>query len=69
MANIGRQRYRHYVVLVGMDREHIYIRDPYPKGRPPSVLIKDFLVNGNPMSWGNSRWALEVYWKDKLVRK
>ena len=61
IANLGPARYRHYVVLVGIDHKYIYIRDPYPKERPTKVRIDDFLRNGNPTSWGNNRWGVEIY--------
>jgi predicted double-glycine peptidase len=65
MANLGTDRYRHYIVLIGIDDKYIYIRDPYPEGRPSKVRIMEFLKNGNPTSWGNNRWGLEVYFREK----
>ena len=65
IAEIGGHRYPHYVVLTGIDSEYIYIRDPFPKGRPSRVLVTDFEKNGNPTSWGNRRWAVKVYLKTK----
>lgn len=61
MADLGRDRLRHYIVLVGIDDRYIYIRDPYPEGRPSKVRLKEFLKNGNPTSWGSCRWGIEVY--------
>jgi len=61
MADLGSDRDRHYIVLVGIDDKYIYIRDPYPEGRPPKVRIKEFRKNGNLTSWGNNRWGIEVY--------
>jgi predicted double-glycine peptidase len=61
MANLGTDRYRHYIVLIGIDDKYIYIRDPYPEGRPSKVRIMEFLKNGNPTSWGNNRWGIEIY--------
>lgn len=61
MADLGPDRYRHYIVLIGIDDKFIRIRDPYPEERSPKVLITDFLKNGNPISWGNYRWGIEVY--------
>ena len=60
LADLGGKRYRHYVVLIGIDDKYIYIRDPYPEGRPPNVRINKFLKNGNPTSWGNKRWGIEI---------
>jgi predicted double-glycine peptidase len=64
-AQLGRRRYRHYVVLTGIDGRYLYIRDPYPEGRPMKVLLENFRKNGNPTSWGNKRWGVEVYFKRK----
>jgi predicted double-glycine peptidase len=61
MAKLGTDRYRHYIVLIGIDDKYIYIRDPYPEGRPSKVRIIEFLKNGNPTNWGNNRWGIEVY--------
>jgi predicted double-glycine peptidase len=69
MANIGRCRYRHYVVLTGIDGEFLYIRDPYPEGRPSKVRIEEFEKNGNPTSWGNNRWGIEVFYRSTGQRK
>ena len=65
IADLGPDRYRHYFVLFGIDDKYIFIRDPYPEGRPSKVRIKEFLKNGKPTSWGNNRWGVEVYLKPK----
>ena len=64
VAGIGRKRYRHYVVLIGIDDSHIRVHDPYPKGRPSRIRFEDFLKNGRRTSWGNRRWGIEVYTKN-----
>jgi len=52
-----RGRDRHYIVLTGMDKSHIYVNDPYP-GKPAKIEIENFLRNGQPTSWGNARWGV-----------
>jgi hypothetical protein len=40
-----RGRDRHYIVLPGMDKSHIYVNDPHP-GKPAKIEIESFLRNG-----------------------
>lgn len=60
-AKIGGARYKHYVVLRGIDEMYLYVRDPFPNGRPTKVLLAEFEKNGQRTSWGSSRWGIEVY--------
>lgn len=50
-------RMGHYVVLTGIDKDFVYINDPYP-GKPSQIPLSSFLKNGQPTSWGNLRWGI-----------
>ena len=50
-------RMGHYVVLTGIDKDFLYINDPYP-GKPSQIPILSFLKNGQPINWGKFRWGI-----------
>lgn len=47
----------HYVVLTGIDKDFIYINDPYP-GKDSQIALACFLKNGQPLCWGNLKWGI-----------
>lgn len=47
----------HYIVLTGIDKDFIYINDPYP-GKDSQIALLSFLKNGQPLSWDNSKWGI-----------
>jgi hypothetical protein len=50
-------RIGHYVVLTGIDKDFIYINDPYP-GKDSQIALACFLKNGQPLCWGNLKWGI-----------
>lgn len=59
--------YLHFAVVVGIDNESIYVRDPYPRkrntGRPRRIEFDVFEtvrpeVGG--LVWGRVKWGIEV---------
>ena len=62
------KQYRHYAVVVGMDKESFFLRDPFP--RPGRNRDGYFRVNRNEFMkkrwmardtvWGLKRWGVEV---------
>ena len=58
LADFGRYgRMGHYVVLIVIDKDFLYINDPYP-GRPSQIPLISFLKNGQPLNWGNLKWGV-----------
>lgn len=58
LADFGQYgRMGHYVVLTGIDKDFIYLNDPYP-GKPSQIPLLSFLKNGQPINWGNSKWGI-----------
>ena len=63
-----RKQYRHYAVVVGMDEEFFFLRDPFP--RPGKNRDGFFMVNRKEFMkkrwtkkdtvWGLKRWGVEV---------
>lgn len=61
------ERERHFAVVVGIDQDSIYVRDPYPRKRnsenPRKIGLKDFKAI-NPkigeLVWGRVKWGIEV---------
>jgi hypothetical protein len=61
VTDIEGERWRHYVVLTGIDDRYLHIRDPFPGRRPRRIRIDEFLRPGRFMSWGRNRWGIEVF--------
>lgn len=61
MADLGGDRLRHYIVVVGVERSRLLINDPYPKRRPKSVPFQSFLKAGTETCWGRDRWGIEIF--------
>ncbi|MDA8091127.1 MAG: C39 family peptidase [Nitrospiraceae bacterium] len=62
-----RNKYLHFAVVVGIDNDSIYVRDPYPRTRntqrPRKISLKNFeaispAIGG--LVWGRSKWGVEV---------
>ena len=59
----------HYAVLVGMDRENLFLADPYPHRATPKnpfrvVPWQEFESpqwRKGTIVWGLGRWAVEVW--------
>jgi predicted double-glycine peptidase len=59
--------YPHFAVIVGIDDDSVYIRDPYPRERntkrPRKIPFKVF-SSASPevgeLVWGRSKWGIEV---------
>ena len=59
--------YRHFAVVVGMNRKAIYIRDPFPGNRKikrtKKININDFKKISpkvGQLVWGRVQWAVEI---------
>jgi predicted double-glycine peptidase len=59
--------YRHYAVVVGIDHDSIYVRDPYPRkrnsGKPRRIAIDVFEAVSPEVGglvWGRVKWGIEV---------
>lgn len=65
---VGREQYRHYAVVVGMDKDCLYLRDPFPRpGRNRDgyfhVSYAEFMKRSwrkRDTVWGLKRWGVEV---------
>jgi hypothetical protein len=63
VTDIEGKRWRHYVVLTGIDDRYLHVRDPFPGRRPQRIRIDEFLRPGRFLSWGRNRWGIEVFEK------
>jgi hypothetical protein len=70
------KQYRHYAVVVGIDNDSIFLRDPFPrrgKNRDGffEVASKEFLKKRwtvRDAVWGMKRWGVEVSFKTNANR-
>lgn len=58
---------RHFAVVVGIDQDSIYIRDPYPRkrnnGKPRKIglnVFKAITPKIGGLVWGRVKWGIEV---------
>jgi len=49
----------HYIVLTGIDKDFLWINDPYP-GKPSKISISSFLKKGQPLNWDNMKWGISL---------
>jgi ABC-type bacteriocin/lantibiotic exporter with double-glycine peptidase domain len=62
------QHYKHYAVVVGMDKDNVFLRDPFPHlGMGADAIVKipreEFMKKRwtcKDYVWGLKRWGLEV---------
>jgi Peptidase C39 family. len=70
------KHYKHYAVVVGMDKDNVYIRDPFPHpgmGTDATVNVpcEEFMKKRwtcKDYVWGLKRWGLEVSINRKVNR-
>jgi len=66
----------HYVIIVGIDEDYFYIRDPFPyKGKKSKayrrIPLKEFMKRRSGKGetvWGRLRWGIEVFPKKRESR-
>jgi len=59
--------YGHFAVVVGMNRNAVYIRDPYPGNknikRPKKIninIFKNIIPKAGQLVWGRVQWGVEI---------
>jgi len=62
-----KEYYRHYAVVIDIDDDSIYVRDPYPRKRKsvkPRRIGFDVFEEVSPeigqLVWGRLKWGIEV---------
>jgi ABC-type bacteriocin/lantibiotic exporter with double-glycine peptidase domain len=59
-ADLGGDRYTHFIIVTGIDQEYVYFNDPYP-GKRNKVSLEEFLGRGESLCWGSAQWGIEVF--------
>jgi uncharacterized protein YvpB len=60
IGDFGRYgRIGHYVVLIGMAENYVYVNDPYHRN-PSEILLSSFLKRGQSLNWDGKRWGVIV---------